>query len=172
MRKDDLFALWEALDAADLGTANAGLVTDIIACPGLDYCSLATARSIPIAQSISRRFADPARQRDIGPLGIKISGCINACGHHHVGHIGILGLEKNGAEYYQLTLGGDATENAALGERLGPGLAAEEVPDAVEAIVAVYLAGRAPGEEFIETYRRLGIEPFRQAFQGELHEAD
>ncbi|MFI4996097.1 MAG: nitrite/sulfite reductase, partial [Hyphomicrobiales bacterium] len=177
IRKDDLFALWEALDAAELGTANSGLVTDIIACPGLDYCSLATARSIPIAQSISRRFADSARQREIGPLGIKISGCINACGHHHIGHIGILGLEKNGAEYYQLTLGGDATEHAALGERLGPGLAAEEVPDAVEKIVEVYLARRAQNEEFIETYRRLGIEPFRQAFlsqafQGELHAAD
>jgi sulfite reductase (NADPH) hemoprotein beta-component len=177
VRKDDLFALWEALDAAELGTANSGLVTDIIACPGLDYCSLATARSIPIAQSISRRFADSTRQREIGPLGIKISGCINACGHHHIGHIGILGLEKNGSEYYQLTLGGDATEHAALGEILGPGLAAEEVPDAVEKIVAVYLARRAPNEEFIETYRRVGIEPFRQAFlrqafQGELHAAD
>jgi sulfite reductase (NADPH) hemoprotein beta-component len=172
VRKNDLFALWEALDAAELGTANAGLVTDIIACPGLDYCSLATARSIPIAQSISRRFADSERQREIGPLGIKISGCINACGHHHIGHIGILGLEKNGSEYYQLTLGGDATEHAALGERLGPGLAAEEVPGAVEKIVSVYLEHRKPDEEFIVTFRRLGIEPFRQAFQGELHAAD
>ncbi|SDQ94471.1 sulfite reductase (NADPH) hemoprotein beta-component [Rhizobiales bacterium GAS191] len=172
VRKDDLFALWEVLDSAELATANSGLVTDIIACPGLDYCALATARSIPIAQSISRRFADSGRQREIGPLGIKISGCINACGHHHVGHIGILGLEKNGAEYYQLTLGGDATEHAALGERLGPGLAAEQVPDAVEKIVDVYLASRAPGEEFIETYRRVGIAPFRDAFQGELHAAD
>jgi sulfite reductase (NADPH) hemoprotein beta-component len=172
VRKDDLFALWEALDAADLGTANLGLITDIISCPGLDYCSLATARSIPIAQAISKRFADGARQREIGPLGIKISGCINACGHHHIGHIGILGLEKNGTEYYQLTLGGDATERAALGERLGPGLSADEVPDAVEKIVAVYLAQRLPNEEFITTYRRLGIAPFRQAFQGELHAAD
>ena len=172
VRKDDLYTLWDMLDAAGLGTANSGLVTDIIACPGLDYCSLATARSIPIAQSISRRFADGARQREIGPLGIKISGCINACGHHHVGHIGILGLEKNGAEYYQLTLGGDATEHAALGERLGPGLAAEEVPEAVEKIVNVYLARRTTGEAFIETYRRLGIAPFREAFQGELHATD
>jgi sulfite reductase (NADPH) hemoprotein beta-component len=172
VRKDELFTLWEALDAADLATSNAGLVTDIISCPGLDYCSLATARSIPIAQSISRRFADPARQREIGQLGIKISGCINACGHHHIGHIGILGLEKNGAEYYQLTLGGDATERAALGERLGPGLAAEEVPKAIEKIVDVYLASRVPDEAFIETYRRIGIAPFRNAFQGELHGAD
>jgi sulfite reductase (NADPH) hemoprotein beta-component len=171
VRKDELFALWEALDAAELATANAGLVTDIISCPGLDYCSLATARSIPIAQSLSRRFADGARQREIGPLGIKISGCINACGHHHIGNIGILGLEKNGAEYYQLTLGGDATEKAALGERLGPGLAAEEVPDAVEKIVGVYLEKRAPGEEFIATYRRIGIAPFRQAFEPVLEGA-
>ncbi len=171
VRKDALFALWEALDAAELGTANAGLVTDIIACPGLDYCSLATARSIPIAQSLSRRFADGARQREIGPLGIKISGCINACGHHHIGNIGILGLEKNGAEYYQLTLGGDATEKAALGERLGPGLEAEEVPDAVEKIVGVYLEKRAPGEEFIATYRRIGIAPFRQAIEPVLEGA-
>jgi sulfite reductase (NADPH) hemoprotein beta-component len=172
VRKDDLFALWEALDAADLATANSGLVTDIIACPGLDYCSLATARSIPIAQAISRRFADAGREREIGPLGIKISGCINACGHHHIGHIGILGLEKNGTEYYQLTLGGDATEHAALGERLGPGLSADEVPDAVEKIVGVYLAERVAGEEFIATYRRLGIAPFRKAFQGELNAVD
>jgi len=171
VRKDDLFALWEALDAAELATANSGLITDIIACPRLDYCALATARSIPIAQSISRRFADNARQSQIGPLGIKISGCINACGHHHIGHIGILGLEKNGTEYYQLTLGGDPTERAALGERLGPGLSAEEVPDAVERIVEVYLASRHAGEEFIEAYRRLGIEPFRRAFQGETHAA-
>jgi sulfite reductase (NADPH) hemoprotein beta-component len=171
VRKDELFALWEALDAAELATANASLVTDIISCPGLDYCSLATARSIPIAQSLSRRFADGARQREIGPLGIKISGCINACGHHHIGNIGILGLEKNGAEYYQLTLGGDATEKAALGERLGPGLAAEEVPDAVEKIVGVYLEKRAPGEEFIATYRRIGIAPFRQAFEPALEGA-
>jgi len=172
VRKDDLFALWEALDAAELATANSGLVTDIISCPGLDYCSLATARSIPIAQAISRRFADPARQKEIGPLGIKISGCINACGHHHIGHIGILGLEKSGTEYYQLTLGGDATEHAALGERLGPGLSANEVPAAVDKIVGVYLGLRLAGEEFIETYRRLGIEPFRKAFQGELNAAD
>jgi sulfite reductase (NADPH) hemoprotein beta-component len=165
VRRDDLYALWQALTAAGLGTANAGLITDIIACPGLDYCSLATARSIPIAQSIARRFADPARQEAIGPLGIKISGCINACGHHHVGNIGILGLEKNGVEFYQLTLGGDATENTALGERLGPGLAAEDVPGAIERIVDVYLERRNVGEPFIEAVRRLGLGPFKDAFQ-------
>ena len=121
---------------------------------------------------MAHHFADPARQKEIGPLGIKISGCINACGHHHIGHIGILGLEKSGTEYYQLTLGGDATEHAALGERLGPGLSANEVPAAVDKIVGVYLGLRLAGEEFIETYRRLGIEPFRKAFQGELNAAD
>ncbi len=165
VRQRDLYAIWQELGEADLATANVGLVTDIISCPGLDYCALATARSIPIAQAIQSRFADEARQREIGPLGIKISGCINACGHHHVGHIGILGLEKRGIESYQITLGGDATENAAIGEILGPGLAAEEVPDAIERIVSVYLAARSEGESFIDTIRRIGLAPFKAAFQ-------
>ena len=165
VRKDDLHALWEALAAHDLATANVGLVTDIICCPGMDYCSLATARSIPIAQSIAERFAASGREAEIGELNIKISGCINACGHHHVGHIGILGLEKSGAESYQLTLGGDATLTAAVGERLGPGLAAEDVPEAIERIVGVYLGERQPGESFIEAVRRLGLAPFKAAFQ-------
>jgi len=165
VRKDDLHALWQALAAHDLATANVGLVTDIICCPGMDYCSLATARSIPIAQSIAERFAASGREAEIGELNIKISGCINACGHHHVGHIGILGLEKSGAESYQLTLGGDATLNAAVGERLGPGLAAEDVPEAIERIVGVYLGERQPGESFIEAVRRLGLAPFKAAFQ-------
>jgi sulfite reductase (NADPH) hemoprotein beta-component len=164
VRQDQLFDVWQALVVSNLATANVGLITDIIACPGLDYCALATARSIPIAQAISQRFADQARQRDIGALNIKISGCINACGHHHVGHIGILGLEKRGEESYQVTLGGDATENAAIGEILGPGLKADEVPDAIERIVAVYLAHREEGESFIESVRRLGLEPFKAAF--------
>ncbi|MGF1626861.1 MAG: nitrite/sulfite reductase [Alphaproteobacteria bacterium] len=167
VRQDDLFDLWQGLVEADLASANAGLVTDIIACPGLDYCALATARSIPIAQAIARRFADEDRQREIGPLGIKISGCINACGHHHVGHIGILGLEKKGIENYQITLGGDATETAALGERLGPGIDAEAVPDAIERIVAVYLDSRTDGEAFIETVRRIGLDPFKRAFEAQ-----
>ena len=165
VRKDDLHALWQALAAHDLATANVGLVTDIICCPGMDYCSLATARSIPIAQSIAERFAASGREAEIGELNIKISGCINACGHHHVGHIGILGLEKSGAESYQLTLGGDATLNAAVGERLGPGLAAEDVPEAIERIVGVYLGERQPGESFIDAVRRLGLAPFKAAFQ-------
>jgi sulfite reductase (NADPH) hemoprotein beta-component len=138
-------------------------VTDIIACPGLDYCALATARSIPIAQAISTKFADRNRQRDIGELAIKISGCINACGHHHVGHIGILGLEKKGEEFYQISLGGDATETAAIGEIVGKGFAHEEVADAVETIVDAYLARREDGERFIDTYRRIGAEPFKEA---------
>ncbi|WP_102961477.1 nitrite/sulfite reductase [Mangrovicella endophytica] len=165
VRQDDVPAVFAALQAAGLATANAGLVTDIIACPGLDYCALATARSIPIAQGIARTFADEARQREIGPLPIKISGCINACGHHHVGAIGILGLEKAGVENYQITVGGDATENAALGERLGPGIDAEDVPGAIEAIVDVYLKERQSGEVFIETVRRAGLEPFKAGFQ-------
>ncbi len=169
VKQDDLFAVWQALVAADLASANAGLITDIIACPGLDYCSLATARSIPIAQALAQRFANQQRQIDIGELNIKISGCINACGHHHVGHIGILGLEKSGKESYQITLGGDATLNAAIGENLGPGLAAQDVPDAIERIVDVYLKHRKADEPFIDAVRRLGLEPFKIALQETLH---
>lgn len=169
VKLSDLFAVWQRLGEAELATANAGLITDIIACPGLDYCALATARSIPIAQAVAKRFADPVRQKEIGVLNIKISGCINACGHHHVGHIGILGLEKRGIESYQITLGGDATENAAIGEILGPGLAAEDVPDAIERIVAVYLAQRREGESFIDNVRRIGLAPFKAAFQEVSH---
>ncbi len=169
VKLSDLFAVWQRLGEAELATANAGLITDIIACPGLDYCALATARSIPIAQALAQRFADPVRQKEIGVLNIKISGCINACGHHHVGHIGILGLEKRGIESYQITLGGDATENAAIGEILGPGLAAEDVPDAIERIVSVYLAQRQAGESFIDNVRRIGLAPFKAAFQEVSH---
>jgi len=164
VKLDDLPALWRALGEQGLSTANVGLITDIIACPGLDYCALATARSIPIAQAISNRFGDAARQRDIGPLQIKISGCINACGHHHVGHIGILGLEKRGQESYQVTLGGDGSETMAVGDLLGPGLTAEQVPDAIERIVAVYLDQRRDGETFIEAVKRLGVGAFKAAF--------
>ncbi|MCQ8781969.1 nitrite/sulfite reductase [Mangrovibrevibacter kandeliae] len=164
VRKDDVPRVFEALKAAGLATANSGLVTDIIACPGMDYCALATARSIPIAQEIAKSFADERRQAEIGPLQIKISGCINACGHHHVGHIGILGLEKSGKENYQITLGGDATEAAALGERLGPGIDAEAVPGAIETIVGTYLKVRTDGEAFIDTVRRAGLDPFKASF--------
>lgn len=166
VKLDDIPALYAALAPAELATANAGLVTDIIACPGLDYCALATARSIPIAQAISQQFGSAARQAEIGPLQIKISGCINACGHHHVGHIGILGLEKAGRENYQITIGGDPTVTAAIGERLGPGLDAEDVPAAIETIVGVYLREKTGAETFIDTVKRLGVEPFKRAFQG------
>ncbi len=163
VRKDDLYDLWKGLVVAGLADANKGLISDIIACPGMDYCALATARSIPIAQAISTRFADTRRQEEIGPLAIKISGCINACGHHHVGHIGILGLEKAGEEFYQITLGGDATQTAAIGERAGPGFSADGVTDAIERIVEHYLDVRDDGETFLETCRRLGPETFKEA---------
>ena len=158
----ELYGLWRGLVRLSLATPNIGLLTDIIACPGLDYCTLATARSIPIAQRLSRRFADAERLAQIGEVKIKISGCINACGHHHVGHIGILGLEKKGKEYYQITLGGSADEDAAIGEIVGPGFSSEEVVDAVETIIDTYLALRDDGERFLETYRRVGLEPFKE----------
>ena len=161
---DDLPALYDGLAAHGLATANVDLVTDIIACPGLDYCTLATARSIPIAQRISERFGDGARAKDIGPLKINISGCINACGHHHVGNIGILGLERKGVETYQITLGGAADETCTLGAITGPGFSYEQVVDAVETVVNAYVAVRLEQtESFIETYRRLGMAPFKEA---------
>ncbi len=160
----DLHALWQALEPAGLGTPNLNLVSDIIACPGMDYCALATARSIPVAQAISRRFADLSRQQDVGDLHINISGCINACGHHHVAHLGILGLEKKGVESYQITLGGSADENAAIGQLLGPGFAADEIVDAVERVVRVYLDGRRdPEERFLDFFNRVGIKHFKEA---------
>jgi sulfite reductase (NADPH) hemoprotein beta-component len=170
---DDLPALWRGLRLYGLASANAGLISDIIACPGLDFCALATARSIPIAQDIALRFAAPERAQAIGQFQIKISGCINACGHHHVGHVGILGLEKAGRESYQITLGGDAGANARLGERAGPGLSAEEVGPAVERLVDAYLTLRAgPSEPFVDSYRRLGPDPFRAAiYLGETRDA-
>ncbi|MDE2446508.1 MAG: nitrite/sulfite reductase [Alphaproteobacteria bacterium] len=163
VKLDDVFAVWQALKAADLAAANYGLVGDIIACPGLDYCALATARSIPIAQALSRKFADVARQEHYGPVKLNISGCINACGHHHVGHIGILGLDKKGEEFYQITLGGSSSEKASIGTILGPGFAAHEVPDAIETILETYVKLREPGEEFLAAYRRVGPKPFKEA---------
>ncbi|MFO1089975.1 MAG: nitrite/sulfite reductase [Hyphomicrobiales bacterium] len=163
VKLDDVYTVWKILAASGLGAANIGLAGDIIACPGLDYCSLATARSIPVAQALSRRFADIERQHEIGPLKINISGCINACGHHHVGHIGILGLDKKGEEYYQITLGGSSSESASIGTILGPGFAGEDVPDAVDTIIRTYLGQRRDGETFLETYRRIGAQPFKEA---------
>lgn len=168
VRKADIPALHQQLREAGLATANIGLVSDIIACPGMDYCALATARSIPVAQEISRRFDELKLERDIGPLKIKISGCINACGHHHVGHIGILGLDKAGRENYQITLGGDGTESAAIGERTGPGFDAEDLVPAIETIIETYLELREDASEtFLAAYRRLGAEPFKQAIHGD-----
>jgi sulfite reductase (NADPH) hemoprotein beta-component len=159
----DLPALHRELDAIGVAVPNVNLVSDIIACPGLDYCSLANARSIPIAQELTRRFRDHARAGEIGRLHINISGCINACGHHHVGHIGILGVEKNGEEFYQITLGGKADENATLGTLIGPAVPYAQVADVVEDIATAYLALRQrPDELFIDTVKRTGVEPFRE----------
>jgi len=160
----DLPEVFDELAAQGLATANAGLVTDLISCPGLDYCALATARSIPIAQKISERFGDTARAREIGELKIKISGCINACGHHHVGHIGILGLEKSGTEAYQITLGGAADESCAVGTITGRGFSSDEIVGAIETLVDTYLKLRnSPEENFLAAYRRLGMAPFKEA---------
>jgi sulfite reductase (NADPH) hemoprotein beta-component len=165
VRLDDVPEIFARLRESGLGEANVGLITDILCCPGLDYCALATARAIPLAQTLSQHFADARKQKEIGDISIKMSGCINACGHHHVGNIGILGLEKKGDESYQITIGGDASENFALGELLGPGLPAGLVPEAIDKVLAVYLAQRQPGEAFIEAYRRLGLAPFKAAFK-------
>lgn len=168
----DLEPLYRALAGAGLATANSNLITDIIACPGLDYCALANARSIPVAQEISRRFGSAERQAEIGELKIKISGCINACGHHHVGHIGLLGVEKKGAELYQITLGGSADENTSIGEIIGRGFEPEKVTDAIEVVVNTYLGLRLSKKEtFIEAYRRVGPQPFKTALYGSAAEA-
>ena len=165
---NDLPEIFDYLKKAGLATANVGLISDIIACPGMDYCALATARSIPIAQEITRHFADPAYARMIGEMKIKISGCINACGHHHVGHIGILGLDRRGVENYQIMLGGDHTETLSLGERTGPGFKAEEVVPALQRLVDAYIELRVgPEETFLKTYRRLGALPFKAALYDE-----
>ena len=167
IRLDDLPVVHAALQAAGLATANINLVSDIIACPGLDYCALANARAIPIAQSIAERFAEPDRAEAVGELKIKISGCINACGHHHVGHIGILGVDKKGEEFYQLTLGGSGAEDAEVGKMLGPALPAGRVAEAVDQLVEVYLRVRQEGERFLDTFRRAGVAPFKEAVYAE-----
>ncbi len=173
VHKSDLPAVHAALVQAGLGTANVGLISDIIACPGMDYCALATARSIPVAQEIATRFEELKLEHEIGPLKIKISGCINACGHHHVGHIGILGLDRAGVENYQITLGGDGTETAVIGEKTGPGFAYDEIVPAIERLVQAYLGLReAPQETFLQAYRRAGMEPFKAALYGQEGEKD
>ena len=166
VRKKDLPALWEALRRADLATANIGLISDIIACPGLDYCNLANARAIPVATRIAERFKDIERQQEVGDIKIKISGCINACGHHHVGHIGILGVDKKGQEFYQITLGGSADEEAAIGKIVGPGFSYDEVTDAVEGIIETYIDIREAGEAFLACVGRVGLAPFKEKLYG------
>jgi len=162
VKQEDLPALFAELEKAGLASDNINLITDIICCPGMDFCALATARSIPVSQAIAERFSDPERQRMIGEMQIKISGCINACGHHHVGHIGILGLEKAGVEFYQVKLGGDASEDAAIGKVTGPGFSQEELIDGIERMVDFYLETREEGERFLDTYKRIGIAPFKE----------
>jgi sulfite reductase (NADPH) hemoprotein beta-component len=166
VRKQDLYAVWQALTEAGLADVNLDLVTDIIACPGLDYCSLANARSIPLAQKIAERFADQQRQQDLGELKIKISGCINACGHHHAGNIGILGVDKKGSESYQLLLGGSGDEETSQAKITGPGFDEAGIVDAIERTVERYREVREPGERFIDTYRRVGMDQFKAAIYG------
>ncbi len=169
----DLPELYATLRDHGLATANVGLISDIIACPGMDYCALATARSIPLAQEIATRFDELKLEHEIGELKIKISGCINACGHHHVGHIGILGLDRAGVENYQITLGGDGSETAAIGERAGPGFSADDIVPAIERLIDAYLALRESAEEpFLQTYRRLGMAPFKAALYPEKEKAN
>jgi sulfite reductase (NADPH) hemoprotein beta-component len=164
VRRGDLPAFYAALAAAGLGTANIGLASDIIACPGLDYCSLANARSIPVAEKLGEHLA--AREEEIGPMKIKISGCINACGHHHVGHIGILGVDKNGEEFYQITVGGSADEQSAVGGIVGKAVSSDQVNGAIDKLLDVYVRLRDTGEDLPATYRRVGAEPFKEAVYG------
>ena len=166
VRKADLYAIWQKLDEAGLATPNLDLISDIIACPGLDYCSLANARSIPVAQKIAMRFADLGRQKELGELKLKISGCINACGHHHAGHIGILGVDRKGTENYQLLLGGSGAEDVSLATITGPGFDEDGIVDAIERVTDKYLATRTEGERFVDTFRRVGMAPFKEAIYG------
>ena len=171
VKEADLYRLWRALDEIGFATPNLSLIGDMICCPGLDYCGLANARSIPVAQRIGKRFADLDRQLDIGELRLKISGCINACGHHHVGHVGILGVERKGEEYYQITLGGNPAMDAAIGDVVGPAFSSDDVVDAVETVVTTYVKLRADGERFLDTYRRVGAEPFKERLYPEKTDA-
>jgi sulfite reductase (NADPH) hemoprotein beta-component len=166
VRQDALPALWRAAREERLAEPTVGTVADLICCPGGDFCSLANAKSIPVAEAIQRRFADLDRLEDLGELHLNISGCMNACGHHHVGHVGILGVDKKGEEFYQISIGGDATADAALGTILGPSVARAEVPDVLEDLLELYRARRAPGERFIDCVRRIGVEPFREHLHG------
>jgi sulfite reductase (NADPH) hemoprotein beta-component len=165
----ELRSLWQALRDLGLATPNIGLLTNIISCPGGDFCSLANAKSIPIAEAIQRRFDDLDYLHDIGDIDLNISGCMNACGHHHVGNIGVLGVDKNGQEWYQVSIGGDQGEKASLGKVIGPSFAADEMPDVVARLIDVYIERRHDDERFIDTVRRLGIEPFKERVYAAAH---
>ena len=167
VKQSDLFAVWEKARAAGLATPNFGLLTDLICCPGGDFCALANAKSIPIANAIQARFDDLDHLYDIGDIELNISGCMNSCGHHHVGHIGILGVDKNGEEWYQVSLGGSQGNQTSLGKVIGRSFAAAEMPDVISKIIDVYLGQRQPGERFIETVRRTGLDPFKLGVYGE-----
>ncbi|MDH7943196.1 nitrite/sulfite reductase [Pseudohongiella sp. SYSU M77423] len=166
VEQDKLYDLWQALKTHDLQADNLGLLSDMICCPGGDFCALANAKSIPIAESIQRRFSH-AELREIGKLSLNISGCMNACGHHHVGNIGILGVDKKGEEFYQVSLGGSASNDTALGKIVGPAFSQDEIPDVIEKIVSVYKQQRSGGEEFVETFNRIGLDPFKAALYGD-----
>ena len=169
VRQGDLLSLWRELKALGLATPNVGLLTNIVCCPGGDFCSLANAKSIPIAEAIQRRFDDLDYLHDIGELDLNISGCMNACGHHHVGHIGVLGVDKNGAEWYQVTIGGTQGEHAAIGRVIGPSFAADEMPDVVARLIETYVDIRHDDERFVDTVRRVGIEPFKERVYAPAH---
>ncbi|MDX1589518.1 MAG: nitrite/sulfite reductase, partial [Oleiphilaceae bacterium] len=162
VRQDQLYDLWQAARPLGFATANLGLLTDVICCPGGDYCALANAKSIPVAESIQRRFDDMDYLHDLGDIDLNISGCMNACGHHHVGHIGILGVDKKGQEFYQISLGGSSQRDASIGKILGPSFARDQVDDVIARILDVYLKQRTEEEQFVDTYRRIGIEPFKE----------
>jgi sulfite reductase (NADPH) hemoprotein beta-component len=169
VKKRDLFALWQAAKSQGLATPNVGLLTNIVCCPGGDFCSLANAKSIPIAEAIQRRFDDLDYLYDIGDIELNISGCMNACGHHHVGNIGVLGVDKNGSEWYQVSIGGAQGGEASLGKVIGPSFAASEMPDVVARLIDVYVQQRHEDERFIDTVRRLGIDPFKDRVYAEAH---
>jgi sulfite reductase (NADPH) hemoprotein beta-component len=171
VKQSELFELWQELGEIGLAMPNIGKVTDMIVCPGLDYCGLANTRSIPVAQRISKRFSDLDQQFDLGELKLKISGCINACGHHHVGHIGLLGVDRRGEEYYQITLGGSGAEDAAIGGIIGPAFSSEDIVDAVEEVISLYVEIRHLNERFLETYRRVGAAPFKSRLYPEKSDA-
>jgi len=172
VQQSSLHALWQEAKALGLATPNIGLLTNIIACPGGDFCSLANAKSIPVAEAIQRRFDDLDYLHDIGELDLNISGCMNSCGHHHIGHIGILGVDKQGAEFYQISIGGAQGNEASLGKVLGPSVSQGEVPDVIEKLIEVYLASRdSEAERFVDVVRRIGIEPFKEHVYGARHQA-